>query len=187
MTRSRRYLNNLPNVEKIKDLARYILDCELKLDQAIQDNVNIKNEILTLETQILSLDKEESPQKLKNIQMKLNELSPVRVGNDKKIADLKKKIYTSKSLVDEEIRDGLSELFHQAKSDLDEAQQNIINHQQLVEEAQNRLMNRPAEEFQKYHDEWIQHVKTVIEDEEKIKKSEKQLEAIRRVYKLEFG
>lgn len=187
MTRSRRYLNNLPNVEKIKDLARDILDCELKMDQTIQDNTKIKNEILTLETQFLSLDKEESPQKLKKIQMKLNELSNVRIGNDKKIADLKKEIYSSRSLVDEEIREGLSTLFHQAKSDLEEAKQAITKHQQLVEEAQQRLMNSPAEDFPKYRDEWIQDVKRVIEDEEKIKKSEKELEAIKRVYKLEFG
>ena len=92
-----------------------------------------------------------------------------------------------KSLVDEEIRNGLSQLFHQAKSDLDEAQQDIINHQQMVEEAQNRLMNSPAEDFQKYRHEWIHHVNTVIEDEERVKKSKKQLEAIKRVYKLEFG
>ena len=165
MTRSRRYLNNLPNVEKIKDIARDILDCELKLDQTIQDNMTIKNDILTLETQILSLDKAEYPQKLKNIKAELDELSCVRVLNDKKIADLKKEIYTLKSLVDEEIKNGLSQLFHQAKSDLDEAQQDIINHQQMVEEAQNRLMNSPAEDFQKYRHEWIHHVNTVIEDE----------------------
>ncbi|EKQ53124.1 MAG: hypothetical protein B655_1437 [Methanobacterium sp. Maddingley MBC34] len=187
MTRSRRYLNNLPNINKIKDLARDILDCELKLDRVIQDNASIKNEILTLETQLLSIDKAEYPQKIKNIQTNLNELSGVRVGNDKKITELRKEIYTSRSLVDEEIREGLSTLFHQAKSDLEEAQQAIIKHQQLVEEAQNRFMNSPAEEFPKYRDEWIQLVKTVIEDEEEIKKSEKQLEAIKRVYKLEFG
>jgi hypothetical protein len=187
MTRSRRYLNNLPNVEKIKDLARDILNCELKLDQAIQDNAHIKNEILSLETQLLSLDKEEYPQKIKNIEINLNKLSGVRLLGDKKIAGLKKEIYTSRTRVDEEIREGLSTLFHQSKSDLEEAQRAIIKHQQLAEESHNRLMNSPTEDFPKYRDEWVQHVRTIIEDEEKIKKSEKQLEAIKRVYKLEFG
>ena len=187
MTRSRRYLNNLPNVENIKDLARDILDCELKLDRAIQDNAKVKDDILVLETQLLSFDNEENPQKIKNTQVKLEKLPHVLFSNDKKIAGLKKKIFSSKSLVDEEIREGLSQLFHQAKSDLDEAQHGIIKHQQLVEEAQRRLMNSPAEEFHKYRDEWIRHVKTVIEYEEKVKKSEKQLEATKRVYRLEFG
>ncbi|WP_292758187.1 hypothetical protein [Methanobacterium sp.] len=91
MTRSRRYLNNLPNVENIKDLARDILDCELKLDRAIQDNAKVKDDILVLETQLLSFDNEENPQKIKNTQVKLEKLPHVLFSNDKKIAGLKKK------------------------------------------------------------------------------------------------
>lgn len=187
MTRSRRYLNNLPNAEIIKELARNILDYELKLDLAIQDSARVKNEILTLETQILFFDKEEDPQKIKNIKMKLDHLASVLLLDHKKIDDLKKEISTSKSRVDEEIREGLSKLFQQAKSDLDEAQHNIIKHQQQVEEAQMRLMNRPAEESKKHRDEWIRNVEKVIIAEEKLKSSEKQLDAIKRVYRLEFG
>ncbi len=191
MTRSRRYLNNLPNAKRIKALALDILDYELKLDRAVKDNARIKNEVLTLETQILLFDGKENShedsQKIKDMQSKLNELTPALLLGNKEITYLKKDLSDSKALVDEEIKKGLSQLFQQAKSNRDDAQQDIIKHQKMVEEAQNRLMNSPAPESQKNHDEWIRNVKRVIEDEEKIKNCEKQLEAIKRVYRLEFG
>ncbi|WP_321423028.1 hypothetical protein [uncultured Methanobacterium sp.] len=187
MTRSRRYLNNLPNAERIKELARDILDNELELDQALQDNARIKAEIITLESQILSSDAWEDPQKIKNTKRKLDQLGSVLKRNDKEIAHLKEEISSSKSLVNEEIREGLSKLFQQAKSDRDEAQQDIIKHQQLVEEAHNRLMDNPTEESENLRDEWIRNLVKVSTVEEKLKNSEKELEAIKRVYRLEFG
>ena len=187
MTRSRRYLNNLPNAERIKQLARHILDYELELDQALQDNALIKNEILTMESQILSSDAWEDPQKIKNIKSKLDQLGNGLQRNDKEIAHLKEEISNSKSLVNEEIREGLSKLFKQAKSNRDEAQQDIIKHQQLVEEAHNRLMDNPTEESENLRDEWIRNLVKVSIVEEKLKNSEKELEAIKRVYRLEFG
>lgn len=187
MTRSRRYLNNLPNAERIKELAREILDYELGLDQALQDNARIKTEILTLETQILSSDAWEDPQKIKNIKSKLDQLNGVLQQDDEEIVHLKEEISNSKSLVDEEIREGLSKLFQQAKSDRDEAQQDIIKHQQLVEEAHKRLLENPTGESENLRDEWIQSLVKVSIVEEKLKNSENELEAIKRVYKLEFG
>jgi len=147
MTRSRKYLNNLPNAQKIKDLAS----------------------------------------DLEYTQIKLNELSKVLILQDSEIAELKKNIHNLQSLVDDEIRDGLFQLFHQAKSDLDEAKKDIIKHQKMVEDSQHRLMNSSAKESQENHDEWIRNVGKVIKDEERVKESEKQLEAINRVYRLEFS
>jgi hypoxanthine phosphoribosyltransferase len=187
MARSRKYLNNLPNAQKIKDLASDILDCELKLDRVLQENTRVKNEIMALQTQILSLDNDGSSEELENTQIQLNESSKVLILQDIEIADLKRNIHNLQSLVDDEIREGLSQLFHEAKSDLDAAKKDVIKHQKMVEDSQHRLMNSSAEESQETHDEWIQHVNKVIKDEERIKESEKQIEAIKRVYRLEFG
>ncbi|AUB55227.1 hypothetical protein BK007_03820 [Methanobacterium subterraneum] len=187
MTRSRKYLNNLPNAQKIKDLASDILDHELKLDRILQDHTELKNEIIALQTQVLSFDNDGSSQGLEYTQIKLNELSKVLILQDSEIAELKKNIHNLQSLVDDEIRDGLFQLFHQAKSDLDEAKKDIIKHQKMVEDSQHRLMNSSAKESQENHDEWIRNVGKVIKDEERVKESEKQLEAINRVYRLEFS
>jgi len=187
MARSRKYLNNLPNAQKIKDLASDILDFELKLDRVLQDNARVKNEVMALQTQILSLGNDEYSEELENTQIKLNELSTVLIMQDSEIADLKKNIHNLQSLVDDEIREGLSQLFHKAKSDWDEAKKDVIKHQNMVEDSQHRFMNSSAEDSQEVHDEWIQNVNKVIKDEERIKESEKQIEAIKRVYRLEFG
>jgi hypothetical protein len=187
MTRSRRYLNNLPNAESIKELAREILDYELEMDQDLQDNARIKTEILELESQILSSDAWEDPQTNKNIKSKLDQLSSVLQRNDKEIAHLNEEISNSKSLVDEEIREGLSKLFQKAKSDRDEAQQDIIKHQQLVEDSHKRLMDNLTGKSENLRDEWIRNLVKVSIVEEKLKNSENELEAIQRVYRLEFG
>jgi len=187
MTRSRKYLNNLPNAQKIKDIASDILDYELKLDRVVQDHTKVNNEIMALQTQVLSFDNDGSSESLENTQIKLNELSKVLILQDSEIAELKKNILNSQSLVDDEIREGLSQLFHEAKSEFDEAKKDLIKHQKMVEDSQHMLINSSAEESQKNHDEWIRNVGKVIKDEERVNESEKQLEAIKRVYRLEFG
>nr|WP_243687627.1 hypothetical protein [Methanobacterium formicicum] len=66
MARTRRYLNNLPNIARIKDLAHDILDYELKLDQAQQERSRVKNEILALETKLIAMERGEySPKREK--------------------------------------------------------------------------------------------------------------------------
>lgn len=187
MARSRKYLNNLPNAQKIKDLASDILDYELKLDRVMQDHTKVNNEIMALQTQVLSFDNDGSSEGLENTKIKLNELSKVLILQKSEIAELKKNILNSQSIVDDEIREGLSQLFHEAKSEFDEAKKDIIKHQKMVVDSQHMLMNSSAEESTKNHDEWIRNVGKVIKDEERVKKSEKQLEAIKRVYRLEFG
>jgi len=187
MARSRKYLNNLPNAQKIKDLASDILDYELKLDRVMQDHTKVNNEIMALQTQVLSFDNDGSSEGLENTKIKLNELSKVLILQKSEIAELKKNILNSQSIVDDEIREGLSQLFHEAKSEFDEAKKDIIKHQKMVVDSQHMLMNSSAEESTKNHDEWIRNVGKVIKDEERVKESEKQLEAIKRVYRLEFG
>jgi|GEM_PF-1713311 hypothetical protein len=187
MARSRKYLNNLPNAQKIKDLAIDILDYELKLDRVVQDHTKVNNEIMALQTKVLSFDNDGSSEGLENTPVKLNELSKVLVLQKSEIAELKKSILNSQSIVDDEIREGLSQLFHEAKSEFDEAKKDIIKHQKMVEDSQHMLLNSSAEESSKNHDEWIRNVGKVIKDEERVNESEKQLEAIKRVYRLEFG
>jgi len=187
MARSRKYLNNLPNAQKIKDLAIDILDYELKLDRVVQDHTKVNNELMALQTKVLSFDNDGSSEGLENTPVKLNELSKVLVLQKSEIAELKKSILNSQSIVDDEIREGLSQLFHEAKSEFDEAKKDIIKHQKMVEDSQHMLMNSSAEESSKNHDEWIRNVGKVIKDEERVNESEKQLEAIKRVYRLEFG
>lgn len=187
MARSRKYLNNLPNAQKIKDIASDILDYELKLDRVVQDHTKVNNEIMALQTQVLSFENDGSSEALENTHIKLNELSKVIILQDSEIAELKKNILNSQSLVDDEIREGLSQLFHEAKSEFDEAKKDLIKHQKMVEDTQHMLMNSSAEESQKNHDEWIRNVGKVIKDEERVNESEKQLKAIKRVYRLEFG
>ena len=187
MARSRKYLNNLPNALKIKDLAIDILDYELKLDRVVQDHTKVNNEIMALQTKVLSFDNDGSSEGLENTPVKLNELSKVLVLQKSEIAELKKSILNSQSIVDDEIREGLSQLFHEAKSEFDEAKKDIIKHQKMVEDSQHMLLNSSAEESSKNHDEWIRNVGKVIKDEERVNESEKQLEAIKRVYRLEFG
>jgi hypothetical protein len=187
MTRSRKYLYNLPNAEKIKQLAEEILECELKLDRAISDNKKNKKNILALETEIMSLDKTEDPEIIKKMKKRLEELSEDIISKDGEIDSCKKRILDLKSLADDQIREGLSQLFNQAKSCVNEAQQSLLEHEKLANEAQNRLTNSSSNQSRKYRDEWILNVEKTIRDEEKLKKCEKQLEAIKRVYKREFG
>ncbi|MDO5835162.1 MAG: hypothetical protein Q4P17_01505 [Methanobacterium sp.] len=187
MARSRKYLNHLPNIPKIKDLANDILDYELKLDQVLQDQTRLKNEIMALQSQVLSLDNDESSEELENTQLKLNELSHLLILQDKEISHLKNNIRSFQAGVDDEIREGLSQLFHEAKSNLQEAKMDMVQHQKMVKASQLGLMNSSAKKSQEKHDEWIQNVNKVINDEERIKESEKQIEAIKRVYRLEFG
>lgn len=186
MTRSRKYLYNLPNAQKIKKLAREILDYELKMDTAKSENKNIKEEILTLEAQLISLEVTENQHKMKKINDRLDELSKNLLQNEKEITDLKRHVSSLKSLADAEIREGLSTLYNQAKSCLEEAQISILRHQKQAKEAQNRLNNSSGGVAQQYRDEWIRNVEKIIKDEEKLKKCERQLEAIKRIYKLEF-
>ncbi|BDZ67298.1 hypothetical protein [Methanobacterium ferruginis] len=187
MSRSRRYLNNLPNVERVKQLSREILDSELKLDRAISNKEEINKDISSLERELTSLDKSKDPQKIKTIKEKLEELSYDSKKNDVEIANLKNHVFRSQNIFDEEIREGLFQLFYQAKSGFEEAQQNIRKNQKLVEEAQNKLLNSHRDESEKYRDEWVRNVEKIIQDEEKLKKCEEQLDAVKRVYKLEFG
>ena len=49
------------------------------------------------------------------------------------------------------------------------------------------MANASRDEVEKYRHEWIFNVEKIIHDEEIVKKWEKQIEAIQRVYKLEFG
>lgn len=187
MTRSRKYLYNLPNAEKIKQLAEEILDCELKLDRTLSDNKKNKKEILALEMEIISLDESGNPEKIKKTKKRLEKLSNDIISKDNEIDDCKKHVLNLQNIVDEEIREGLSQLFNQAKSCIDEAQHAINKNKKLVKEAQNKLANSSSNEGHKYRDEWILNVEKTINEEEKLKKCEKQLEAIKRVYKLEFG
>ena len=187
MTRSRKYLYNLPNALKIKKLDREILDYELKMDNAKSENENIKEEILTLEIQLISLEVSENQHKIKKINDQLDELSKNLLQNEKEITDLIRHVSSLKSMADAEIREGLSILYNQAKSSIEKVQINIRRHQKLAKEAQDELTKSSNDETQKYRDEWIRNVEKIIEDEEKLKKCEKQLEAIKRVYALEFG
>jgi len=187
MTRSRKYLYNLPNSLKIKKLAREILDYELKIDNAKSENRNIKEEILTLETQLISLEVIENQHKIKKINERLDELSQNNLQNEKEITDLISHVSSLKSMADAEIMEGLSTLYNQAKSCIEKAQLSIFRHQKLAKEAQDGLTKSSNEEAQKYRDEWIRNVEKIIEDEENLKNCEKQLEAIKRVYTLEFG
>jgi len=187
MARSRRYLNSLPNVERVKQLSREILDSELKLDKALSNKEWINKEISSLERDVMALDKSEDPQKINKLQENLEKLSKDLNDNDVDIENLKKHIFHSQNTVDEEIREGLSRLFHQAKSGFEEAQQSISKHQKLVEQAHNMMLSCGRDESQKYRDEWIRNVEKIMQDEEKLKKCEEQLETIKRVYTLEFG
>ncbi len=186
MTRSRRYLNNLPNVEKVKKLARDILDSELQLDKAISTNEKIKKEILKLESSGTSHETIDNPEKLENREQ-LEKLSGDLAANDKEINDLKRHIFDSQSIVDEEIREGLSMLHHKAISRLEEAQKDIIKHQKLADVAQKNLNKASGDDIEKYRHQWILNTEKIIKDEEIAKKCEKQIEAIKRVYKLEFA
>ena len=187
MTRSRKYLYNLPNAEKIKQLAEDILECELELDRAILDNKKNRKNILALETEIISFDKTDDPEIIKKRKKRLEELSEDIIRKEDEIGGCEKRILDLKSLADDQIREGLSHLFNQAKSCIDEAQQSLLEHEELANEAQNRLANSSSNQAQKYRDEWILNVEKTIRDGEKLKKCEKQLEAIKRVYKREFG
>lgn len=187
MTRSRKYLYNLPNALKIKQLAGEILDYELKLDNAKSENQIIKKEILTLETQLISLEGTENQHIIEKTNKRLDELSKDIINNEKELNNLKRHVSSLKSIADAEIREGLSTLYNQAKSEIDEAQISILHHQKMAKEAQNKFASSSKEDAQHYRDLWIRHVERIIEDEEKLKKSQEQLEAIKRIYKLEFG
>jgi hypothetical protein len=187
MTRSRRYLNNLPNADKIKILAGEILDCEIKLDNAVYNGKKLKKEFLFLENQLKTLDKNENPQKIETTNEKLKNLSNNLMVNEKEINNLTDRIHYLQSIVNEEIREGLSNMFHAEKSCSDDAQKNIIKYQKIAEEAQNKLSIVSGVELEKYHRQWILNVEKVIKYQEELEKCEKQLEAIKRVYKLEFG
>jgi hypothetical protein len=187
MTISRRYLNNLPNVEEIKKLAREILDSELKLDKTLQTKDSLKKETLKLEKELISPEQSLNPKKLKIVKEQMEELSNDLSKKDKEINDLKRHIFDSQSIIEDEIREGLSQLYHQSRSSLDEAQSKIKKHQKLVFEAQNNLASASRDEVDKYRHEWVQNVERLIKDEEKVKNCEIQIEAIQRVYKLEFS
>lgn len=187
MPKSRNYLNSLPNVEKIKALAREILDSELKLDKALSDRDKNKKEISSLKKDLKSFYKSENSERIDEVRERIEEVSKDVVEKDNEIGNLENNIYHLQSVVEDEIREGLSQLFHQAKSSLDKAQKGIIMHQTLVDEAQKKLTTVSRAESQKIRDEWIRNVEKLMKDEEKVEKWEKQLEAIKRVYKLEFG
>lgn len=187
MARTRRYLNNLPNIARIKDLAHDILDYELKLDQAQQERSRVKNEILALETKLIAMERGEYSPKREKTRMKLNNFADDLVATDKIIKDLKRNISDSKSMVNDEIREGLSKIYKKAKLERDEGLKDLIRHQNLADEAHNKFANSSPEEYSQYHHQWISNVQRVIEDEERIERSEKELEAIKRVYRLEFG
>jgi beta-galactosidase beta subunit len=119
--------------------------------------------------------------------MKLNNFADDLVATDKIIKDLKRNISDSKSMVNDEIREGLSKIYKKAKLERDEALKDLIRHQNLADEAYNKFANSSLEESSQYHHQWISNVQMVIEDKERIERSEKELEAIKRVYRLEFG
>lgn len=187
MTKSRKYLNNLPNVEIIRSLATDILDNELKLDKAVQSKEKTKKEILKLETDLVSLGKLTNRKDSENINEQLEELSSVLSTETMEIKELKNHIIDLKSVVDREIREGLSQLYKNAEYQLDEAQQKIVEHQKLVDMAQKNLTNASTDEIEKYRHELVLNVQKMIEDQEKAAKWENQIEAIKRVYKREFG
>ncbi len=187
MARSRRYLNNLPNAEEIKTLAGEILTYELKMDKAVYEGEQIKNQILSLENDLKTLDKNETPQTIESTKEKLKHLSNNLVVNENEINDLRDYILKLQSTVNEEIREGLSNLFHQAKSCTEEAQKNISKYQKMTENAQKKLLTANGDELKKYHQEWILNVHKVIKYQEMFEKCKKELDAIKRVYTLEFG
>ncbi|NYB52023.1 MAG: hypothetical protein HVN35_05660 [Methanobacteriaceae archaeon] len=187
MTRSRRYLNSLPNIEKIKEISREILDYELKLDKATRNKDGIKKDIFELENKKEHLETVESPKKMESTRKKLENLSSDLLAKDKEINEIKKHILDLQLIVDKEITEGLSILYHQAKSSLDEAEKNILKHQKLVDESQKNFINASTQEVEKYRHEWIINVEKVIKHKEKAKIYEEEIENIKRVYKREFG
>nr|WP_054858747.1 hypothetical protein [Methanobacterium formicicum] len=78
--------------------------------------------------------------------MKLNNFADDLVATDKIIKDLKRNISDSKSMVNDEIREGLSKIYKKAKLERDEGLKDLIRHQNLADEAHNKFANSSPEE-----------------------------------------
>ena len=163
MSKLRPYLNDLPNQEKIKGLEQKIVDNELILDQLECQRQELEKSIALKRQEIQDLHNYQSSSQIENssqierIQKQVDHLENHLKKATSDILHTESSLFKLENALKDEIRNGMVELFHQAKL-----------------------------EYETAHKEWLRCEKSLNLAKDHLKKKRDKMETIEHVIRIEF-
>lgn len=169
MSKFKPYLEHLENADKIKILAREIIDIELELDK-LEEQKKARDTIISdLESELKQFNEElqgeQDSEKIKSltsiIDDKKHQITVEMMESRPLVDEINRKeieLFRLQESRKEAIRRGMADLFHQAKEDYEQA----------------RLY-------------WIKYSELALQAHEKVKKRKKEMDAIKLAFKAEFS
>jgi hypothetical protein len=184
MTNSR-YLERLKNIQKIKDTASQILDVEIEIDKLESQKKIIirdlsKNRIIIDE---IRNNNSNSPRSLRSIiQTEVDHPSKRVVELEEEISKKDNEFFRLHQIMKDEVRSGLTEMFHDAMTEHDKIEKNLIQIKKITMDTQKVFQETKTQES---HHEWIEYCSKLMAEEEKLRENEKEIDNIKCVFLIE--
>jgi hypothetical protein len=182
---NRRYLERLKNIQKIKDTANKILDLEIEIDNLeTQKKIIIhdlsKNRLIIDE--IRNNDSNSSKSLKSIIQTEVDHPSKLLIELEDVISKKDKEFFTLHQIMKDEVRSGITEMFHEAMKEHDKIEKNLFKLRKMTMDSRNKFQETKTPES---HHDWIENCNKLMAEEEKLHENEKQIENIKCVFQIE--
>ncbi len=182
---NRRYLERLKNIQKITDTANQILDLEIEIDNLETQKRTIihdlsKNRLIIDE--IRNNDSSSSKSLKSIIQTEVDHPSKLVIELEEVISKKEKEFFTLHQIMKDEVRSGITEMFHEAMKEHDKIEKNLFKLKKMRMDSQKKFQEIKTPES---HHEWIGYCNKFMAEEEKLRENERQIENIKCVFQIE--
>jgi hypothetical protein len=182
---NRRYLERLENIQKIKDTANKILDVEIEIDKLEAKKLMIirdlsKNRLIIDEIRNNNSNRSKSLRSI--IQTEVDNPSKMVVELEEEISKRNKEFFRLHQIMKDEVRSGLTEMFHEAMMEHDKIEKNLFKIKKLTMDSQKLFHESKTPESQR---EWIEYCSKLMAEEEKLLENEREIDNIKCVFRIE--
>jgi L-rhamnose mutarotase len=182
---NRRYLERLKNIQQIMDTANQILDLELEIDKLEAQKQKIihdlsKNRLIIDE--IRNNDSTSSKSLKSIIQTEVDHPSTLVIELEEVISKKEKEFFILHQIMKDEVRSGLTEMFHEAMKEHDKIEKNLFKLKKMTIGTQKAFQESNTPES---HQEWIEYCNKLMAEEEKLRENEREIDNIKCVFQIE--
>ena len=181
----KRHLERLKNILKIRDVANQVLDVEIEIDELEVEKQKIihdlsENRLIIDEIRNKDFKNLESLSSI--VQTEVDHPSKKVVELEEEISKKEKKFFRLHQIMKDEVRSGLTEMFHEAMLEHDHIEKNLFKIKKMTMESQKVFQDKKTLESRK---RWIEYVSRLMVEEERLKENEEEIDDIKRVLRIE--
>jgi len=182
---NKRYLERLKNIQKIRDTANQVLDVEIEIDKLEDEKQKIihdlsKNRLIIEEIRTNDSNSSESLRSI--VQTEVDQPSKKVVELEELISTKEKDFFRLHQIMKDEVRSGLTEMFHETMLEHDKIEKNLFKIKKATMDSQKVFQELKTQES---HRMWIECSIKLMAQEEKLLENEKEIVNIKSVFQIE--